>query len=171
MAAKQTKKPSKPAKKDSKPPKEKPVNKGGRPSSFDPKFIKQAFRLSLLGLTDVEMADIFEVTEATFNNWKKQKPGFLSSIKKGKELADSRVVQSLYRRAIGYSHPEDDIRAVNGSIVITPTIKHYPPDPVACIYWLNNRRRKTWSNKPPEGEEDSFVPPVPQKIEYKPKQP
>lgn len=30
----------------------------GRPSSFDKKYIKQAYELSLLGLTDEEMANV-----------------------------------------------------------------------------------------------------------------
>ncbi|GAB7207355.1 hypothetical protein OS21_38510 [Dickeya oryzae] len=48
---------------------------------------------------------------------------------------------------MGYEHEEDDIKAVNGEIVITPTIKRYPPDTTAAIFWLKNRQPKIWRDK------------------------
>lgn len=126
----------------------------GRPSSFKPEFIEQAKKLSMLGLTDKQMADFFDVTEQTLNNWKKSQEGFFESLKHGKLIADADVVQSLYKRATGYSHPEDDIRTVTlpgnmgSEIVITPTTKRYPPDTTACIFWLKNRQKEQWRDKP-----------------------
>ena len=96
------------------------------------------------GLTDEEMAKFFDVKKQTLNNWKSDYPEFFASLKEGKVLADGKVVASLYHRALGYSHPEDDIRAIAGEVVITPTIKHYPPDTTACIFWLKNRRKDQW---------------------------
>ena len=59
-----------------------------------------------------------------------------------------RELPKLCSRATGYEHPEDDIKAVNGEIVITPTIKRYPPDPTSMIFWLKNRQPKLWRDKP-----------------------
>jgi hypothetical protein len=53
----------------------------------------------------------------------------------------------LYKRACGYEHPEDDIKNYMGEIIITPTIKHYPPDATSGIFWLKNRRPKEWRDK------------------------
>ncbi len=34
-----------------------------------------------------------------------------------------------------------------GKPVIVPTVKHYPPDTTACIFWLKNRQRDRWRDK------------------------
>lgn len=125
----------------------------GRPSSFKPDFVEQAEKLARFGMTDEQMAEVFDVSQQTLNAWKKAHPEFLEALKKGKHLSDAEVVQSLYRRAVGYSHPEDDIRTVSlpdgggSEIIITPTIKHYPPDTTACIFWLKNRQPEKWREK------------------------
>ena len=119
----------------------------GRTSDYRPEFNDQVEKLCKLGLIDKEIAEYSEVTEQTINNWKKEYPEFFESIKRGKTLADANVSESLYKRANGYEHEEDDIRVVNNDIVVTPTIKHYPPDSTAMIFWLKNRRPKQWRDK------------------------
>ena len=119
----------------------------GRPTRYRAEYAEQASKLCKLGLTDKEMAKFFEVSESTLNNWKQSHPAFLESLKAGKDLADAEVAAKLFHRATGYEHPEDDIRAVNGEIVITPTIKHYPPDTTAAIFWLKNRQPARWRDK------------------------
>lgn len=121
---------------------------GGRPSKYDPeKTPEQAYKLCLLGATDKELADFFGVAESTLNKWKIDYPEFSEALNRGKVDADARVAQSLYHRALGYEHPDTDIRVVNGEIVITPTIKRYPPDTAAAIFWLKNRQRGKWRDK------------------------
>ncbi|MFZ3193699.1 MAG: hypothetical protein WA154_10915 [Moraxellaceae bacterium] len=128
-----------------------PAN-NGRPSKYRSEFAEQAMKLCRLGATDAELADFFGVSESTLNNWKKAHPGFLESLKKGKTLSDAEVADKLFKRATGYEHPEDDIRTVSegggmSKIVITPTIKHYPPDTGAAIFWLKNRQPSKWRDK------------------------
>ena len=118
-----------------------------RPSKYKPEFCVQAQKLCELGATDRELAGFFEVTQQTLDNWKVEHPEFFGSLKLGKESADNRVEQSLYNRAMGYSHPDTDIRVIDGAIVETPLIKHYPPDTTACIFWLKNRRKEEWRDK------------------------
>lgn len=119
----------------------------GRPTKYKTEYNEQAYKLCLLGHTDEELASFFEVDVSTINNWKIEHPDFFESIKKGKEIADANVAASLYRRANGYSHPDVDIKAVNGEIVETPVIKHYPPDATSAIFWLKNRQPKKWRDK------------------------
>jgi len=119
----------------------------GRPTSYRDEYAEWALKLTKLGATDKELAEAFEVSEQTINAWKQAKPDFLESIKKGKVIADAEVASKLFHRATGYEHPEDDIRVVDHSIVITPTIKHYPPDTTAAIFWLKNRRPDLWRDK------------------------
>lgn len=122
-------------------------NKGGRPSKYRIEFEKQAYLLCLLGATDKELADFFEISESTLNEWKKTYTGFSESLKKGKIIADAEVSAKLYHRATGYSHPDIDIKVIRNKIVKTLLIKHYPPDTTAAIFWLKNRQKSKWRDK------------------------
>lgn len=119
----------------------------GAPTKYKKEFDNIAYKLSLLGLTDIEIADTLGITESTINNWKAKYPEFLESIKKGKVLADSEVAHSLYHRAKGYEHEEDKIFLHEGQPVIVPTIKKYAPDTKAGEIWLRNRRGKDWKDE------------------------
>ena len=128
---------------------------GGRPSLYDPKYNEQAFRLCLLGATDERLAEFFHVSLPTINNWKRDHPKFLTALKEGRDEADAKVSNSLYRRAMGYTHKAVKIFLDrNGRIVRAPYIEHYAPDTTACIFWLKNRQRKNWRNR----EDDLEVP-------------
>lgn len=130
-----------------------------RPSSYDSKFCQTAEVVCKLGGIDTDVADALGVDVATVNRWKVAHEEFCESLKVGKAPANERVRMALYHRAIGYSHPEDDIRVVNGAIVITPTIKYYPPDTTACIFWAKNRMPDEFRANPEPGEE-GYVAPV-----------
>jgi hypothetical protein len=119
-----------------------------RPTKYRAEFAEQARKLCLLGATDADLADFFEVPESTINNWKKAHKEFLESIKKGKILADAEVATRLYERALGYTHPEEKVFQNNGEIITHQTMKHYPPDTTAAAIWLNNRKPDRWRNKP-----------------------
>lgn len=121
---------------------------GGRPSKFKPVFVEQARKLGELGATDREIGEFFDVDERTINRWKIEQPEFCQSLKVGKDIADDRVEQALYRRALGYSHDAVKI-AVNaqGEITQVPFIEHHAPDTTAAIFWLKNRRKENWRDK------------------------
>lgn len=119
----------------------------GRPSTFKGEYVEQGKKLAELGATDREIAEFFGVTEATLNNWKHAHPELFASLKLGKDTADERVVQSLYRRALGYSHDAVKIMQNGGEEVIVPFVEHYPPDVTACIFWLKNRRSGEWRDR------------------------
>lgn len=122
-------------------------NTGGAPSLYRPEYADQAYKLCLLGATDAELADFFHVTEQTVNNWKKEHQEFFESIKKGKEVADAEVAESLFHRAKGYSHPETKLFMYEGAVISEEVTKHYPPDPTSIIFWLKNRQPKKWRDK------------------------
>lgn len=128
-----------------KPPEEK--QKAGRPSSFKAEYAEQAHKLCLLGATDEELADFFEVAVTTIDNWKKDHPEFLGALKSGKEQADAEVAEKLFQRAKGYSHPDVHVSNFQGAITITPLTKHYPPDTAAAFIWLKNRQKDKWRDK------------------------
>jgi hypothetical protein len=101
----------------------------------------------LLGLTDKEMAHVFDVAESTIHKWKIEFPLFSESIKAGKENADSEVADRLYQRAMGYEHEEEKIFQYEGEPVRVQTRKHYPPDTQAASLWLRNRQPKRWRDQ------------------------
>lgn len=121
----------------------------GRPSKFKPEFVEQSRKLAELGATDREVADFFEVDERTLNRWKHQHAEFCQSLKVGKETADARVEQSLYRRALGYSHDAVKIfmPAGAGKPVYAPFVEQHAPDTTAAIFWLKNRKPAEWRDK------------------------
>ncbi|HGM4636855.1 TPA: terminase [Serratia marcescens] len=118
-----------------------------RPTKYQEAYAEQARKLCLLGYTDAELADFFEVSEATINNWKLEHPKFLESIKKGKAIADGDVTDRLYQRAMGFVAPDVDIRVIDNKIVETALDKYYPPDTAAAIFWLKNRQKDKWRDK------------------------
>ena len=55
---------------------------------------------------------------------------------------------------MGYEHDEEKVFCNNGEIISTTVRRHYPPDPISAIFWLKNRQRKRWRDKPLETEAD-----------------
>lgn len=120
----------------------------GRKSLYKEEYAKQALKLSLLGATDIEMADFFGVSEQTFNSWKKKYPELFESIKRGKAVADSNVAAKLYNRAIGYEYDEKHEVREGGVVVEVKNIhKHMPSDTTAAIFWLKNRQPEKWRDR------------------------
>lgn len=128
----------------------------GAPTKYSRAFNKQATKLCLLGATDKDLADFFEVTEQTINNWKREHPSFFESIKKGKVVADMNVGERLYTRAMGYRYKEvTKEKGKNGKLVVTKEItKEQPPDPASIFFYLKNRKPKQWRDKVEHGFTD-----------------
>jgi len=121
--------------------------KEGRPTDYHEAYPAQAYKLCLLGTTDVELARFFDISERTLNLWKKKHPEFMQSLRDGKESADSKVADRLLERAMGYEHPEVHISNYMGEVTLTPITKKYPPDTAAAIFWLKNRQGAKWRDR------------------------
>jgi hypothetical protein len=125
-------------------------------------YTRQVYFLTLLGATDTQLAQVFNVSQTALDSWKEKKPEFLEAIQKGKMIADAKVAHSLYLAAIGYSH-EDEVILTNrvkerdaktGRVVRefteplrVKTIKNYPPNVTAAIKWLQSRQPERWGHK------------------------
>ena len=107
---------------------------GGRPSKLTPQLAVKIFDLSRHGLTDKVIARTLDVTERSITNWKSSTEFFLS-LKAAKKDVDSRVEESLSRRALGFVGPDGH---------------YYPPETTACIFWLKNRQPQDWRDRIPE---------------------
>jgi hypothetical protein len=131
----------------------------GRPEKYTKEHDNIVYKICLLGATDKEIADFFEVEESTINNWKNKYPSFLESLKRGKEIADITIAESLYERAKGCSiekevaiklkkHKQIGDRIVaDEEVEIISLTEQMPPDTTALIFWLKNRKSTRWRDK------------------------
>jgi hypothetical protein len=134
---------------------------GGRPTKYRSEYAEQGRKLCLLGATDNELADFFEISESTLNVWKIEHAEFAESLRRGKMVADANVGERLYERAMGYSHPEEKIfcDTRDGKVTRAETTRHYPPDTTAAIFWLKNRQKSRWRDRHDVAVEND-IPPV-----------
>ena len=134
----------------SEPKKRTSKKKKGRPSLFEEKVIplmknktkkgtSQLEELGADGYTDQQLASFLGVTRDCVTKWKEKFPAFADELQKGKDIADGKVVRSLFERAMGYEHPEEKIFCSEGEIIRADTVKKYPPDTSAIIWWTKNR--------------------------------
>lgn len=132
----------------------------GRPTKYKPSHDEWAFKYALLGLTDEQMAKLFQVDVSTFDNWKARYPSFLGSLKAGKEDADAVIANSLYHKAKGYQ--EEKVRREVCPLTGVVLKEHrelisYAPDVTAMIYWLNNRQHFGWKGRRDEVEQEKLA--------------
>ena len=86
---------------------------GGRPSKYTPKFHDPlARRLTLLGQTMSQMADVFDVAESTIWDWKKRHPTFSEGITCARADADALVAGYLFNIAVGQKVTETRTRKI-----------------------------------------------------------
>lgn len=123
-------------------------SKGGRPTEYKAEYAALVLNYCKLGAEDKQLADFFQVSEATINNWKHQHPEFLESIRTGKDSFNVGLVEkALIHSALGFSHDDVHITAYEGDITETPITKYYPPNPASLIFFLKNRDRNRWKDK------------------------
>ncbi len=96
------------------------------------------------GKTDAEVARAVGISLRTIHYWKAGNSAFLHTIKAAKAVIDDRVEAALFRRAMGYTHAAEKVFCSREKVVRVETIKHYPPDATAMIFWLKNRRPEVW---------------------------
>lgn len=132
-------------------------NNGGRKSPYKEAFNELAYRYCLLGATDKILAEFFEVSEKTINNWKNKYPEFLQSIRAGKEIADMEVVLSFFENAKGFVATStkaikikvwnEEAQRLVDEIMMIDEVVQYAPNTQAGIFWLKNRQPDKWKDK------------------------
>ena len=124
-------------------------SQGGRPTDFNKDIANFIKHLAQEGLTDAQIAKEVGISRSTLSKWKNDFPEFSDTLKEAKATPDEEVERSLFRRAMGYSCKEVKVffDKDSGTCVEHEVIKHYPPDVVACIFWLKNRQPGKWREK------------------------
>ncbi|MFW6120259.1 MAG: hypothetical protein ACOC80_05090 [Petrotogales bacterium] len=114
---------------------------------WDDTLVERVYRLALLGLTNEEISVAFGVHPRTINRWMEYHPEFAKAIRLGREEADSKVAECLYKKAVGYKKKEIYIAlSKDGEIVEHEYEKEMVPDTTAQIFWLKNRQKEKWAD-------------------------
>lgn len=107
------------------------------------------------GATDEEIYKRLGISKETFYTYKREYIAFFDALKDGKEIADYKVENSLYKRAMGYSYDEITQELSDGVITVKKIVtKEIVPDVTAQIFWLKNRRPKQWRDRVEEPRDD-----------------
>lgn len=110
-------------------------------------MMTEAKELGLSAATDFEIAEHFGVPVSTIDYWKRRHPDFAAALRIGKDIADEKIVATLYHKARGYSFQSEEIKVINDQVVRVPTKTHVPPSDTAMIFWLKNRQRASWTDQ------------------------
>ena len=114
------------------------------------------------GLTDKEIAEKLGMSYSTFRRYKKENVDLKAVIAQGKDKKNEKVEQSLYKLCNGYKYTEEVAMKVKKEVVaddgqtilvqeeveVKPVKKYKGPDLAAQRYWLNNKKKSTWSDDP-----------------------
>lgn len=113
-----------------------------------------AWSLAAMGATNDEIASAMGVSVRTIIRWAKNHESFGKALSEGKGVSDAKVIRSLYQRAIGFEY-EEEKRIVeydkDGNVKpvrVEKTKKKVPPDVAAQCFWLKNRQRDHWQDRP-----------------------
>ena len=112
------------------------------------------------GLTLADIAHNIGISLSTLNVWREKYAELEVALKQAREVADIRVENALYKRAVGYSYVEKTTEEGPKGVTVRTVTKEVPPDVTAQIYWLKNRRPDVWRDKQPEnsgGEHDVCI--------------
>ena len=103
------------------------------------------------GLTDEQIASNIDIARPTLYEWKKKYPDINDALKRGKEVVDIEVENSLLKAAKGYFVDEEKtyISEVGGVVTKRKEItkKYIAPNTTAQIFWLKNRKPIEWRDK------------------------
>ena len=105
-----------------------------------------------MGKTVEELSESFGVSKSTIKRWFKDHPSFWAAVSRGREQADAKVAEGLFKRATGFEIDSEKHFVVNTGdfkqkVETVPTKTYFPPDPGAAMNWLKNRQPEKWRDK------------------------
>ena len=113
-------------------------NKGGRRTKYKPEFAETAQKLcARCGFTDAQLAEWFQVSPRTINEWKLKHPEFSQSLRAGKAETDDLVERSTLEHITGYYVEVEELDRLGQKHALKRWI---PGNAHAGLKWLAARR-------------------------------
>ena len=123
------------------------MGKRGPAPTYKPEFCPLAYKFCLLGATNEDLADLFEVAVATLGYWLRRYPEFKKAVQEGRDVADADVALALLHKAKGFTHTDVKVLRTEAGPEQVEYNRYFPPDTQAALFWLRNRRRKQWRER------------------------
>lgn len=109
------------------------------------------------GAYDKDIAAKLGISEASFRHYKVAFPVLREILESAGSIANQRVENALFARAIGMPSVEieerpkvtqdaDGNEIAGDPVVVKRVTKRLAPDVTACIFWLKNRDPKRWAD-------------------------
>lgn len=123
-------------------------------SKYNELYLPLAQRAANMGMTEVELAELFGVDRRTLLNWRRENQSFEEACRLGKEGPNQRVVAAVFQRAIGYNYKlkKTAMDRKTGQLHEWEEEVHVPADVTAGIFWLKNRDNQNWNDRNGSGE-------------------
>ena len=112
------------------------------------------------GLVEKQICQNIGISERTFSTWKERFPAITSALKRGKAPVDFKVENALLKSALGHKETvrkaikvKTEKQKVGEGKIVEEHIEYVdeevyiPPQVVAQIFWLKNRRPDKWKDK------------------------
>jgi hypothetical protein len=111
-------------------------------NKYKPEYAETARKLcAKSGFIDIQLAEWFEVTEKTINNWKLAHPEFAEALRVGKAETDDLVERSTVQHICGYYVLVDELDRKGN---IRQLRKWIPGNAHAGLKWLAARRPEVY---------------------------
>jgi hypothetical protein len=136
-------------------PPKKLKHKTGPKGKYQESMIKEIRKLGRFGHTNEEIAEFYEISISTLENYLRDYPDLREALQQGRLLDGMEVVKTLHKTALGYSVTEIDeeytyhtdketgeqIKILSKS---KTTTKHIQPNITSIIYILKTRYGDKW---------------------------
>lgn len=123
------------------------------------------------GLTEAQIAHNCGCASSTLREWKNKFAAISAALKKGKEVVDIEVENALFKKAMGYTVSvkktfkvrKIDYDAMGRKVCEREELVsgydevHIPADTTAQIFWLKNRRRDVWKDRPVDDSDSAAL--------------
>lgn len=120
------------------------------------------------GAIDEEIWTRLKISKTSFYKYQNEHEDFANALKKEKELVDYSVEDSLLKSASGHIqevrrpfklkevyYDENNKRCEKESVAYGIEEVYYPPVPASIIFWLKNRMKTKWRDKPVIDDENN----------------
>lgn len=123
-----------------------------------------------MGLSDSQIAFNLGISKDTFYRYKKEHSDFSDTLKRGKNVANFKVENSLYKKATGYIihetgavkvketyYDDQGRKCTKEDVKLVDYEKEVPADVAAIKFWLINRSPERWKDNPTRAEIDKAL--------------